>query len=48
MVLIIQEPEGAWRCNECGDWAGDPYEHAKIVHETTDHSDILLINTEDI
>lgn len=47
MVLIIQEPEG-WRCNECGSWIDDPYEHAKIAHEITDHNSILLVNNEDI
>lgn len=47
-LIFTLEPEGAWYCNECQDWSGQPEEHAATVHGVTDPDDMILVDTEDI
>ncbi len=48
MCLLVLEPEGVWRCNECGEWVGSPEEHAATIHGVFDFSDLILVHTDDI
>lgn len=38
-VLIMQTPEGALRCNECGDFVDNALRHAREVHLCDDGED---------
>lgn len=47
MIIFVCE-DGAWRCNECDDWAADPVQHPHAVHDVDDRCDITLVHRDDV
>jgi uncharacterized Zn finger protein len=47
-VVIMQTPEGALRCNECGEFVDDAMRHARQVHPCEyGEPDVMIVHPDD-
>lgn len=45
MIVVVLEPEGVWRCNECDEFVDNPRKHARDVHDA--ENDVFLVHEDD-